>query len=198
MPRSILSTGFALDVRTTILQAGSSLLQEQGIAALTQLKVARAAGVKQSHLTYYFPKRSDLLLGIAAHAVDAVMSALASRLETSPPQAAFAEAVGAAAISGVPPRIMIGLIVAADEEPALRIPLRKLVKSIRKRIESMLEHAGVADSANAALVLHSSVVGLAIMHHAQRTPASAREVKAGIASVVQLLGIPTSSEGKAG
>lgn len=35
--------------------------------ALTQPKVARAAGVRQSHLTYYFPRRTDLLSGLLEH-----------------------------------------------------------------------------------------------------------------------------------
>ena len=33
-----------------------TLLHEQGLAALTQPRIAKAAGVSQSHLTYYFPK----------------------------------------------------------------------------------------------------------------------------------------------
>jgi AcrR family transcriptional regulator len=187
-----------LDVKTTILQAGTSLLKEHGIAALTQLKVAKLAGVKQSHLTYYFPKRSDLLLGIATHAIDELMSTLAVRLGKAPPQTAFVEIIGAAMINGIPPKIMIGLIVAADEEPALRIPLRRLVKSVRRRIQGMLETADVPDSGNVALLLHATIVGLAIMNHAQQTQASAKDAKNGIAGIVRLLGVGTASRLRGG
>ena len=182
-----------LDVRTSILQAGSALLRERGIAALTQPKVAKMAGVKQSHLTYYFPKRSDLLLGVAAHTIDAVLSDLAARLETTPPRAAFAETLGAAMIDGIPPKIVIGLIVAADEEPALRIPLRELIGTVRARFREMLERAGVPDSTNAALLFHAAIVGLAVMHHAQRTAASAQDAQDGIAGILHLLGAPVLS-----
>ena len=187
-----------MDVKTKILQAGTSLLKEHGIAALTQLKVAKVAGVKQSHLTYYFPKRSDLLLGIATYTIDEVISALALRLGKAPPQTAIAEIIGKAVLNGIPPKIMIGLIVAADEEPALRVHLRGLVKSVRGRIQGILEHADVPDSANVALLLHATIVGLAIMNHAQQTPASARDARNGIVDVIRLLGVGTASHLKGG
>lgn len=177
-----------MDVKTAILQAGSALLKQRGIAALTQPKVARAAGVKQSHLTYYFPKRSDLLLGIAAHTVDGLMASLAARLETASPQTAFTETISEAIIDGIPPRIMLGLIVAADEEPGLRPALSTLIRSVRARIQTLLERAGAPDSGRAALLLHAGVVGLAVMHQAQRTPLSAEDVKGGIAEMLRLLG----------
>ena len=79
-----------MDVRSAILDAGSSLLREHGIAALTQPRVAAAAGVKQSHLTYYFPKRADLLIGIATHTVDGLLARLTERLKTLPASAAGA------------------------------------------------------------------------------------------------------------
>ena len=46
-----------------ILDAALQIVEEQGISALTQPRVAKLAGVRQSHLTYYFPRKSDLLLG---------------------------------------------------------------------------------------------------------------------------------------
>lgn len=49
-----------LDLRTQILEAALRVVETQGIAALTQPKVAVEAGLRQSHLTYYFPRRSDL------------------------------------------------------------------------------------------------------------------------------------------
>lgn len=177
-----------MDVRESILQAGVTLLKEQGIAALTQPQVAKAAGVKQSHLTYYFPKRTDLLLGIAEHTIEGVMSDLSARMEGQPPQAAIAETVATAMINGVPPRIMVGLIVAADADPTLRPPLRKLVKHVRARVQGFLDQAGATTGDDAALLFHATVVGLAIMHDARRTPESAREIKAGISGMLRLLG----------
>ena len=177
-----------MDVRESILHAGAALLQEQGIAALTQPKVAKAAGVKQSHLTYYFPKRTDLLLGIAEHTIDRIMSDLEARMKTGGPQTAFAGTIATAMINGAPPRVMVGLIVAADADPTLRPPLRKLIKHIRARIQSALDTTGATAGINAALLFHATIVGLGVMHDARRTPESAREVEQGIAGILHLLG----------
>lgn len=51
-------------VRQRILDAALDLIDEQGIKALTQPRVAKAAGLRQSHLTYYFPRKADLLVAI--------------------------------------------------------------------------------------------------------------------------------------
>jgi AcrR family transcriptional regulator len=169
------------------LTAGAALLKEQGVAALTQPKVAKAAGVKQSHLTYYFPKRTDLLFGIAEHSIANVMADLSSRLEEESSHAALAETVTAAMIAGGPPRVMLGLIVAADADAAIRLPLCELIGQSRAHMQSVLEKAGIASNADAALLFHATVVGLALLHEARRTPESAREVRDGVAGMLRLL-----------
>jgi len=56
--------------RERILDQALKIAKEQGIEALTQPRVATAAGVRQSHLTYYFPRKADLLAAVlqASHA----------------------------------------------------------------------------------------------------------------------------------
>jgi AcrR family transcriptional regulator len=49
------------DARRRILDAAVAILRDEGVRALTQTRTATRAGVRQSHLTYYFPKKSDLL-----------------------------------------------------------------------------------------------------------------------------------------
>lgn len=56
--------------RDQILSAAVQVLQDEGPAKLTQTRVAKAAGLRQGHLTYYFPKKSDLWLATAARAHD--------------------------------------------------------------------------------------------------------------------------------
>lgn len=53
-----------LSTKQKVLDAALQIVEEQGIGALTQPKVAKQAGVRQSNLTYYFPHKSDLLLGV--------------------------------------------------------------------------------------------------------------------------------------
>lgn len=80
-----------MNVKDSILIAGMTLLKEKGIAALTQPQVAKAAGVKQSHLTYYFPTRTDLLLGIAEHTITKAMADVSARLAEKPECATLAK-----------------------------------------------------------------------------------------------------------
>lgn len=54
-------------VRTRILDAAQAIIDTDGLSRLTQPKVAAAAGVRQSHLTYYFPRRTDLLSALLEH-----------------------------------------------------------------------------------------------------------------------------------
>ena len=180
----------AVNVKEAILVAGQGLLRENGIAALTQPKVARAAGIKQSHLTYYFPTRAKLLLGIAEYTANAAMANVAERLAAKPERATLAGMVSEIMINGLPPRVVIGLIVAADAEPGIRDSLRELIGNVRTRLRSLLAAAGLAASADAALLFHATVVGLAVMHQARMSPESAEEVDRGVASMLRLLALP--------
>ncbi len=179
-----------MNVKDSILAAGVMLLKDKGIAALTQPQVARAAGIKQSHLTYYFPTRADLLLGIAGQTIARTMEEIAARLVEKPDQATLADTFAEVMIGGVPPRVMIGLIVAADADPAIRKPLRKLIKHVRTQVQVMLATSGLAAGPEAVLLFHATVVGLAIMHQARLNPQSAREVREGIAAMLGLLAPP--------
>lgn len=55
----------APSVKDRILAAGAELVRRLGPARLVQTEVARAARVRQGHLTYYFPTRDDLIVGVA-------------------------------------------------------------------------------------------------------------------------------------
>lgn len=184
-----------VNVKEAILVAGQELLRESGVAALTQPKVARAAGIKQSHLTYYFPTRAKLLLGIAEYTASEAMAHVAERLAAKPERATLAGMVSEIMINGLPPRVVIGLIVAADAEPGIRDSLRELVTNVRARLQSLLAAAGLAASADAALLFHATVVGLAVMHQARMSPASAAEVDNGVASMLKLLALPVHDIG---
>ena len=50
--------------REHILDTALTIASSRGLKELTQTNVAAAAGVRQSHLTYYFPLKSDLLAAV--------------------------------------------------------------------------------------------------------------------------------------
>lgn len=167
-----------MNVRQSILDAGGALLKEKGIAALTQPQVARAAGIKQSHLTYYYPTRADLLLAIAENAIAATLERFAEGLAGHP--AAAAGQIADVMIDGVPPRLIVGLIVAADAEPQIRSALTGFIAQVRARLQQLLVAAGVAADSETTLLAHATFVGLAIMHQARLTDESESEVRQGI------------------
>ncbi|MHC5540598.1 TetR family transcriptional regulator, partial [Singulisphaera rosea] len=52
------------DRRQEIIEAGLATLRERGYSGFTQPRVATRAGLRQSHLTYYYPTRADLLAAV--------------------------------------------------------------------------------------------------------------------------------------
>lgn len=53
--------------RTEILEAGSRVVQREGVTALTYESVAQEAGVTKGGLLYHFPSREALLLALHEH-----------------------------------------------------------------------------------------------------------------------------------
>lgn len=176
-----------MSVKQNILKAGLALLKDQGFAALTQPQVAKAAGCKQSHLTYYFPTRNDLLLAIAEYSVDATLAELSKRIAEQPHRQTLSSVIVHNIIEGLPPRALLGLIVAADNDPAIRQQLSRLIDQVRATIKRALEKSGLDSDADATLLFHAVVIGLAVMHQAQQSEKSAQEIQAGIDAVIDTL-----------
>ena len=176
-----------MSVKESILEAGIALLESKGIAALTQPQVASAAGIKQSHLTYYFPTRTDLLTAIADRWVTQAMDALSVRVGEKPAFTTLAGNLAETMIKGEPARGIIGLIVAADAEPQIRSALTGFIAQVRARLQQLLVAAGVAADSETTLLAHATFVGLAIMHQARLSDESKREVRQGIAALMQRL-----------
>lgn len=179
-----------MNVKESILEAGVALLESKGIAALTQPQVAAAASVKQSHLTYYFPTRTELLLAIAGRWVTRAMVGLSARAGEKPGFATQADILAETMIVAEPARAIIGLIVAADAEPQIRATLRTLDDVIRSHIKDILIKAGLPASDDDALLLHATAVGLAVMHQSRLNAESAAEFSAGINALLRYLAVP--------
>lgn len=63
-------------VRERIVAAALQLIQENGIHLLTQARVSALAGVRQSHLTYYFPTRGEMLQQVVIAGTAAILDTL--------------------------------------------------------------------------------------------------------------------------
>jgi len=162
-----------MHVRERILQAALKLLAEGGAHELTQPRVAKAAGVRQSHLTYYFPTRGDLLQEVARYSI----GKLAGQLEHTKP-GALPESIAAGAADKRRARVMLGLVGAADRDPKIKQGMRKFVAELRERMTPVLAAGGMATDPASVAFFHSCVIGCAVLQLARDNPQARAEAKA--------------------
>lgn len=160
-------------VRDRILEAALSLLAEGGAHELTQPRVAKAAGVRQSHLTYYFPTRGELLQEVARYSIEK----LAGQLAHGNP-GALPEAIAAGAADKRRSRIMLGLVAAADRDPKIKQRMRKFVAELRSRMTPALDAAGLATDPESVAFFHAVIVGCAVLQIARDNAEARAEAKA--------------------
>jgi len=177
-----------MDVRERILDAALELLAQGGAQELTQPRVARAAGVRQSHLTYYFPTRGDLLQAVAHRSIDALADSLLRSAEAGGLGAgAFADAFAQAIADKGRTRTMLALVATADRDPAVRQKLRRFIDEVRARIGAVANAAGLATDASGIAFLHTLIVGAAVLHLARDNAAGRAEAREVLRRVVGAL-----------
>ena len=165
-----------IDVRTSILEAALGLLGDHGVSKLTQPSVARAAGIRQSHLTYYFPTRADLLKATALHSIESMIGMLARRAsegKLSPDL--LAQIAGDMVGDKRRARVVLGLVVASDEDREIKAFLRDFVERVRGGIGRVVELLGLPADPERIALFHTLVVGAAVLHIARDNAASRRE-----------------------
>jgi len=160
-------------VRERILEAALSLLAESGAHELTQPRVARAAGVRQSHLTYYFPTRGDLLQEVARYSIEKLADQLAHGRAGSLPGT-----IAAGAADKRRSRVMLGLVTAADRDPKIKQRMRRFVSELRARMTPVLGAAGLATDPESLAFFHSVIVGCAVLQIARDNAEARAEAKA--------------------
>jgi AcrR family transcriptional regulator len=165
-----------MDVRERLLEAALKLLAESGTHELTQPRVSKAAGVRQSHLTYYFPTRADLLQEVARYSIEKLAGQLAHAKEHNPAQVAQGIAAGSADKRRV--RVLLGLVMAADRDPKIRQRLRKFIGELRQMMTPALAEGGLATDPESVAFFHSVVVGCAILQLARDNAEARAEAKA--------------------
>jgi AcrR family transcriptional regulator len=151
-----------IDRRQEIIDAGLAVLRESGYSGFTQPRVAAEAGLRQSHLTYYFPTRVDLLAGVARVAIERQLAAMDSMVGASSAQAA-AKTIANVAMRHENTRVIMALAQAADEEPALRELLQELADGIILRTGTLLGNLNIKPMDEHCYLLHALSVGLAVI-----------------------------------
>jgi AcrR family transcriptional regulator len=128
--------------------------------------VARAAGVRQSHLTYYFPTVTDLMQAAARHSFASLGGELGGK---------GAGGIAAAISDKRRVRLMLALVRAADRDASLKPRMRAFVKELRGRIGPLVGLEG-----DELAFLHTVVVGAAVLQLARDDPQARREARASI------------------
>ncbi|MGD2139263.1 MAG: TetR/AcrR family transcriptional regulator [Burkholderiales bacterium] len=164
------------DVRACILDAALDLLGDHGVSKLTQPNVAKAAGIRQSHLTYYFPTRADLLKATALHSIESMIGMLSHRaLDGKLSPDLLAQIASDMVDDKRRARVVLGLVVASDEDREIKSFLRDFVDRIRAGIGRVIELLGQHADPQRIALFHTLVVGAAVLHLARDNAASRRE-----------------------
>lgn len=139
-PRSATTTEPREGVRERILEAALAILRESGIQGLSQVQVARRAKVRQSHVTYYFPRRHDLTEAVTVRFIDNMVSALqeaAARSRSRKRDALIRRAEEAITDPGHM-RMFTGVIVEADTDPELHSVMVRETKRLQAALAQLL------------------------------------------------------------
>jgi len=180
------------DRRQDIIKAGLVVLREHGLSGFTQPRVAAEAGVRQSHLTYYFPTRVDLLTGVAQAAIERQLAAVDAIVDASSPQAA-AKVISNVAVRHENTRVIMALAQAADQEPTLRELFRELADGIILRVGKLLENLNITPTDEHCYLLHALSVGLAVIDLATARKDGERRAERTLGSALTVL---TKGKGK--
>lgn len=161
------------NTRERILFAAVEILNTKGFGALTQTCVAERAGVRQSHLTYYFPVRNDLLRETAVYGCNAMLDAMSSGIDSGAITLTnFREFLTADIHDRRFARLMSALIVASDEDDRIKPWLASFEEANRERLQDSFHKLGI-DLSHAALELfHATMVGALILDLGESTAQS--------------------------
>lgn len=129
--------------REHILATATRLLAEEGIAALSQPRVAKESGIPQGHLTYYFPKRADLMLAVVRRSLDLALAELVRFLggrdfarAGEDARARALAVVGHLVQDASRSRVLVGLLVEAEGDDVLRQELLSKWREMRPVVAS--------------------------------------------------------------
>lgn len=148
------------DKRADITEAALALVQEEGLAGLTQPRVAKRLGLRQSHVTYYFPTRDDLLAAVTELAVQRRVAALEPMRRARTLQQKV-KALADVLVDPEQTRVLLALAQMADSATALRPQFRALAELITPAAASVLSAAGAEASPEAVALLQTTSTGLA-------------------------------------
>jgi AcrR family transcriptional regulator len=136
------------DLRDALVRAGRTILEKDGLAALSLRRAARSAGVSPAAPYHHFPDKRALLDAIATQGFDALTSAMETRMakETDPNARLDASGVGYVAFAVENPALFQLMFSARELELSRNAALMKA----GERAYAVLQAAAAARSPNGA------------------------------------------------
>lgn len=159
--------------RERILHAAVEILNAEGFGALTQTRVAEKAGVRQSHVTYYFPVRNDLLRETAVYGCSAMLEMFSAGIAAGTVTLATARSFFVADISDRRfARLMCALIVASDEDDRIKPWVSSFEQIHRERLLDVFQRLGLKITIEDIEFFHSAFVGAVMLDLSESTESS--------------------------
>jgi DNA-binding transcriptional regulator YbjK len=151
------------DLKSCLLKAADGILSEDGFHSLTQVRISKAAGLRQSHLTYYFPTCADLRRAV----LDSTVKGLIKEFTISPASAPVALAdirnlLVERMASPKTGRRLRGLLVAADENPDLESFIGAWETYVNSFLTQCLKARRLETSARSMKLLISLLIGISV------------------------------------
>ncbi|MEV5576287.1 TetR family transcriptional regulator [Spirillospora sp. NPDC052269] len=166
--------------RDRMLQATLDLISEQGVGAVTNRAVARAAGVSLGSLTYHFPSQSDLLREALAAFVDDEIARITEHAErlrdTDIDPGSAADEVEKAMVGFATDRHQIAnleLHLHAARDPEVRATSARSVAAYDRLVVEILTALGIKDAEHHAPAVVALFYGLAVRRLATGDPSAA-------------------------
>jgi AcrR family transcriptional regulator len=168
------------DRRKQIIDAGLALLRQEGLSGLTQPRIAARTGLRQSHLTYYYPTRAALLAAVARVAIE-IQGATAKALVASVRSInGAADVIAEAAARHENTRVLVALNQAAEQEPEVRALFNELSDNFFSEIVTLFDKLGLSQKASHVDLLHALFVGLSVIDLATCRPDQQTRSKAAL------------------
>jgi AcrR family transcriptional regulator len=154
-------------VRERILDAAVNVLENSGLRKLAQPHIAKVAGVAQGHLTYYFPKKQDLVSALVGRFVDLLMEDLPQNLldgalgKVDHMRARALRMAGRVVKNRARMRMLMGLVVATEDDPNLRATMAENLTLVRSIVARFLGKDPKDPDVEIALAMF---IGIGVQH----------------------------------
>lgn len=155
------------DIAQAIVDAALELSSKNNLHQLSQAKIAKHAGVSQSHLTYYFPKRSELIkaaLDRMSHELFDDILVVTPGVEIETVQQEFKQRCLADVRKKSRAWLMISAMEASQEDEELKQWFSEFERNVCEHFENRLKQIGFSTSKAETSILFMSIVGLSVLN----------------------------------